>query len=586
MTASREAPVTLRSSRWFAPKDLFGFLHRTALRSQGFSDAAISGRPVIGIANSHSELVNCNLHFDLLVAAVKRGVQAAGGLPLEFPTISLSEMLTKPTTMLYRNLMSMDIEEMIRSSPLDAVVLVGGCDKTVPAQLMGAASAGVPAIALTGGPMQPGNFRGRRIGAGTDIWRYTDDLRAGRMSAGEYAELEAATRPGVGHCSEMGTASTMATLTEALGMALPGSAAVPATDARRGALAEETGRRAVAIAKEGLRPADILTLGALENAVTALAAVAGSTNAVLHLIALAGRLSVDLPLDRFDRIAARTPVLTNIQPAGEYLFEDLQRAGGVTALLGELAPLLHLDVLTVTGRTMGENIASAEVWDRDVLRPLDAPLQPPGGLAVLRGSLAPDGAVIKVSAATEGLLLHRGPALVFEGIDDLLDRIDDPDLPVVADTVLVLRGAGPKGAPGMPEWGMLPIPRKLLAQGVTDMVRISDARMSGTGYGTVVLHTAPESAVGGPLGAVNDGDEILLDVSARRLDLCVAPQEISRRLAQRPLPDPPYRRGYGSIYLDHVLQADAGADFDVLRHRPGEPGTEPRGLLEGWISGW
>ena len=586
MTASREAPVMLRSSRWFAPKDLFGFLHRTALRSEGLTERAISGRPVIGIANSHSELVNCNLHFDTLVAAVKRGVQAAGGLALEFPTISLSEMLTKPTTMLYRNLMSMDVEEMIRSSPLDAVVLVGGCDKTVPAQLMGAASAGVPAIALTGGPMQPGNFRGRRIGAGTDIWRYTDDLRAGRMSAGEYAELEAATRPGVGHCSEMGTASTMATLTEALGMSLPGSAAVPATDARRGALAEETGRRAVEIAKEGLRPAEVLTLEALENAVTALAAVAGSTNAVLHLIALAGRLGLDLPLDRFDQIAARTPVLTNIQPAGEYLFEDLQRAGGVTALLGELAPLLHVDALTVTGRTMGENIASAEVWDRDVLRPLDAPLQPAGGLAVLRGSLAPDGAVIKVSAATEGLLQHRGPALVFEGIDDLLERIDDPDLPVVADTVLVLRGAGPKGAPGMPEWGMLPIPRKLLAQGVTDMVRISDARMSGTGYGTVVLHAAPESAVGGPLGAVNDGDEILLDVSARRLDLCVAPHEISRRLAQRPPPDRPYRRGYGSIYLDHVLQADAGADFDVLRHRPGEEETEPRGLLEGWISGW
>ena len=384
----------------------------------------------------------------------------------------------------------------------------------------------------------------------------------------------------------MGTASTMATLTEALGMSLPGSAAVPATDARRGALAEETGRRAVEIAKEGLRPAEVLTLEALENAVTALAAVAGSTNAVLHLIALAGRLGLDLPLDRFDQIAARTPVLTNIQQAGEYLFEDLQRAGGVTALRGELAPLLHVDALTVTGRTMGENIASAEVWDRDVLRPLDAPLQPAGGLAVLRGSLAPDGAVIKVSAATEGLLQHRGPALVFEGIDDLLERIDDPDLPVVADTVLVLRGAGPKGAPGMPEWGMLPIPRKLLAQGVTDMVRISDARMSGTGYGTVVLHAAPESAVGGPLGAVNDGDEILLDVSARRLDLCVAPHEISRRLAQRPPPDRPYRRGYGIIYLDHVLQADAGADFDVLRHRPGEEETEPRGLLEGWISVW
>ena len=586
MTASRETPVALRSSRWFAPQDLFGFLHRTALRSEGLSDASISDRPVVGIANSHSELVNCNLHFDALAVAVKRGVQAAGGLALEFPTISLSEMLTKPTTMLYRNLMSMDVEEMIRSSPLDAVVLVGGCDKTVPAQLMGAASAGVPAIALTGGPMQPGSFRGRRIGAGTDIWRYTDDLRAGRMSAAEYAELEAATRPGVGHCSEMGTASTMATLSEALGMSLPGSAAVPATDARRGSFAEETGRRAVELARSGPRPKDILTLEAFENAITTLAAVAGSTNAVLHLIALAGRLGVDLPLERFDEIAARTPVLTNVQPAGEYLFEDLQRAGGVTALLAELAPLLHLDALTVTGRTMGENIAGAETWDRDVLRSLEAPLQPAGGLAVLRGSLAPDGAVIKASAASADLLQHRGPALVFDGIDDLLARIDDPDLPVTPATVLVLRGVGPKGAPGMPEWGMLPIPRKLLAEGVTDMVRISDARMSGTGYGAVVLHTAPESAVGGPLGAVHDGDEILLDVSERRLELCVAPSEISRRLAERPLPDPPYRRGYGSIYLEHVLQADAGADFDVLRHRPGDTETEPHGLLEGWISGW
>ena len=406
------------------------------------------------------------------------------------------------------------------------------------------------------------------------------------MSDGEYAALEAATRPGVGHCSEMGTASTMATLSEALGMSLPGSAAVPATDARRGSLAEETGRRAVELARSGPRPAEVLTLEAFENAVTVLAAVAGSTNAVLHLIALAGRLGVDLPLERFDEIAARTPVLSNVQPAGEYLFEDLQRAGGVTALLAELAPLLHLDALTVTGRTMGENIAGTEVWDRDVLRSLEAPLQPAGGLAVLRGSLAPDGAVIKASAASADLLQHRGPALVFDGIDDLLARIDDPDLPVVPATVLVLRGAGPKGAPGMPEWGMLPIPRKLLAEGVTDMVRISDARMSGTGYGAVVLHTAPESAVGGPLGAVEDGDEILLDVSARRLELCVAPSEISRRLAERPIPDPPYRRGYGSIYLEHVLQADAGADFDVLRHRPGDAGTEPHGLLEGWISGW
>ena len=586
MAASREVPVSLRSARWFAPRDLFGFLHRTALRSEGLSDASISGRPVIGIANSHSELVSCNLHFDTLIEGVKRGVHQAGGLPLEFPTISLSEMLMKPTTMLYRNLMSMDVEEMIRSSPLDAVVLVGGCDKTVPAQLMGAASAGVPAIALTGGPMRPGNFRGRRIGAGTDIWRYTEDLRAGRMSPDEYAELEAAARPGVGHCSEMGTASTMATLTEALGMSLPGAAAVPATDARRGSLAGDTGRRAVEIAVEGLRPSAILTVEALENAVTVLAAVAGSTNAVLHLIALAGRLGIELPLERFDAIAARTPVLANIQPAGKYLFEDLQRAGGVPALLSELSPLLHLDALTVTGRTLGETIADAEVWDRDVLRPLDDPLQPPGGLAVLRGSLAPDGAVIKAGAASAELLQHRGPAVVFDGIDDLLARIDDPDLPVTADSVLVLRGAGPKGAPGMPEWGMLPVPRKLLAQGVTDMVRISDARMSGTGYGAVVLHVAPESAVGGPLRAVRDGDEIMLDTPARRLDLCVAPDEIARRLADRPPAEASFGRGYGRIYLEHVMQADAGVDFDVLRHIPGDEGTEPAGLLEGWITGW
>lgn len=578
--------MALRSARWFAPRDLFGFLHRTALRAGGLSDASITGRPVIGIANSHSELVSCNLHFDALIEGVKRGVHQAGGLPLEFPTISLSEMLMKPTTMLYRNLMSMDVEEMIRSSPLDAVVLVGGCDKTVPAQLMGAASADVPAIALSGGPMQPGSFRGRRIGAGTDLWRHTDDLRAGRMSADEYAELEAATRPGAGHCSEMGTASTMATLTEALGMSLPGSAAVGATDARRGSLAEETGRRAVEIAREGLRPSAIVTREALENAVTVLSAVAGSTNAVLHLIALAGRLGIDLPLEHFDRIAARTPVLTNIQPAGEHLFEDLQRAGGVPALLGELAPLLHLDTLTITGTTLGENIAGAEVWDRDVLRSLDEPLAPPGALAVLRGSLAPDGAVIKAGAAAASLLTHRGRAVVFDGIEDLLGRIDDPDLPVTADSVLVLRGVGPKGAPGMPEWGMLPIPRKLLVQGVTDMVRISDARMSGTGYGAVVLHVAPESAVGGPLLAVRDGDEISLDTPARCLDLCVAPDEISRRLAEVPLPQPAFGRGYGRIYVDHVLQADAGADFDVLRHRPDDADDEPAGLLEGWISGW
>jgi len=587
MTARTDPAARRRSSRWFAPRDVFGFIHRAALRAEGLSNAAISDRPVIGVCTSWSELVNCNLHLQGLAQAVKRGVWQAGGLPLEFPTMSLGENLMKPTTMLYRNLMSMDVEETIRSNPLDAVVLLGGCDKTVPAQLMGAASVDVPAIALTGGPMQPACFRGRRLGAGTDLWRYTDDLRAGRMSPDEYAELEAAATPSIGHCSEMGTASTMASLVEALGFSLPGSAAIPAVDARRAALAEATGRRAVLLAQEGLRPSDILTPQAFDNAITVLVAIGGSTNAILHLIAIAGRVGHELPLNRFDEVARQTPLLVNVSPAGEYLFEDVFRAGGIPALLRELEPLLSLDAPTVTGQTLGANVAEAVVHDQDVIRPLANPIKPPGGLAVLRGTLAPGGAVIKTSAASSELLRHRGRAVVFEDIDDIIDRIDDPVLSVDASSVLVLRNAGPKGAPGMPEWGMLPIPRKLLEQGVTDMVRISDARMSGTGFGTVVLHVTPESAVGGPLHVVENGDAIELDVDARRLDLCVPADEIKRRLARKPLPAPRYRRGYGSIYLEHVLQADAGVDFDVLRRAPGEVAeTDPYGVLEGWITGW
>jgi dihydroxy-acid dehydratase len=586
---SSETPPhrTRRSARWLGPRDVFGFIHRAALRSEGLGNASIADRPVVGVCTSWSELVNCNLHLRGLAEAVKRGVWQAGGLPLEFPTMSLGENLMKPTTMLYRNLMSMDVEETIRSNPLDSVVLLGGCDKTVPAQLMGAASVDVPAIALTGGPMQPACFRGKRLGAGTDLWRYTDDLRAGRMSEDEYAELEAAATPSIGHCSEMGTASTMASVVEALGFSLPGSAAIPAVEARRAAVAEATGRRAVELAEEGLRPSDILTAEAFANAITVLVAIGGSTNAILHLIALAGRVGLELPLQRFDEIARRTPVLVNALPAGEYLFEDVFRAGGIPALLTELEPLVSLDALTVTGRTLGENIAGAEVFDRDVIRTLADPLKPPGGLAVVRGSLAPAGAVIKVSAASPGLLEHRGRAVVFDDIDDLVARIDDPALPADASSVLVLRNVGPKGAPGMPEWGMLPIPKKLLEQGVTDMVRISDARMSGTGFGTVVLHVAPESAAGGPLHVVEDGDEIELDVGNRRLDLCVPGAEIERRRASKPLPRPRYHRGYGSIYLEHVLQADLGADFDVLRREPGEPAeVDPYGLLQGWITGW
>ena len=584
---ARDEPGTRRSARWLAPQDVSGFIHRAALRSEGLGDASIRDRPVVGICNAWSELVNCNLHLRGLAEAVKRGVWQAGGLPLEFPTVSLSENLMKPTTMLYRNLMSMDVEETIRSSPLDAVVLLGGCDKTVPAQLMGAASVDVPAIALTGGPMQAAWFRGRRLGAGTDLWHYTNELRAGRMSTAEYAELEAASTPSPGHCGEMGTASTMASIVEAIGMALPGSAAIPAADARRAAMAEATGRRAVELAREDLRPSQILDARAFDNAIVTLVALGGSTNAVVHLLALAGRVGVDLDLGRFDELARVTPLLVNARPAGAHLYEDVFRAGGVPALLTELAPLLHLDARTVTGRSLGTEIAGATVHDRDVIRSLDAPLGPSGGLAVVRGSLAPDGAVLKVSAATPALLRHRGRAVVFDDVYDLAARIDDPGLDVDERSVAVLRGSGPQGGPGMPEWGMLPIPRKLLERGVTDMVRISDARMSGTGFGTVVLHVAPESAVGGPLAAVRDGDEIVLDIDDRRLDLLVPDDEVARRLTDGRRHERAYARGYGALFLEHVLQADTGADFDLLRRRAGDDAEQvPRGLLEGWVAGW
>jgi dihydroxy-acid dehydratase len=577
----------LRSARWFAGHDLAGFIHRASLHAEGISRTALAGRPVIGICNSWSELVHCNLHFRGLADAVKRGVLLAGGLPLEFPTISLGENLMKPTAMLYRNLMAMDVEECIRAYPLDAVVLLGGCDKTVPAQLMGAASADVPAIMLTGGPAEPAWFRGRPLGAGTDLWHYADDVRAGRMSEEEFAELEAAATPSAGHCNEMGTASTMTSVVEALGLSLPGSASIPAVDAARVRAAEETGRRAVELALEDLRPSRILTPEAFDNAITALMALGGATNAVVHLLALAGRVGVPLTLERFDELSSRTPVLANVRPSGEHLVEHLHRAGGVRALLAELEPLLHGEALTVTGRTLRENLAGATVLDRDVIAPLADPLAAEGGIAVIRGSLAPAGALIKRSAASPELLQHRGPALVFEDVHELARRIDDPALDVGPDSVLVLRNSGPRGGPGMPEWGALPIPSKLLARGVTDLVRVSDARMSGTAFGTVVLHVAPESAAGGPLAAVQDGDPILVDVAARRLDLDLPAEEIARRLDRVEPREPAYRRGYGALYLEHVLQADEGCDFDFLRARPGEPPErEPLGLLSGWVGGW
>jgi dihydroxy-acid dehydratase len=580
-------PVSgLRSERWFGGRDISGFIHRSSVHAEGISRNALAGRPVVGICNSWSELVHCNLHFRGLAEAVKRGVLLAGGLPLEFPTISLGENLMKPTAMLFRNLMAMDVEECIRANPLDSVVLLGGCDKTIPAQLMGAASADLPAIMLTGGPSQPGWFRGRQLADGTDLWHYADEFRAGRMSEAEFDEFEAAATPGFGHCNEMGTASTMASLVEALGMSLPGTASIPAVDAARVRAAEATGARAVELARGGPRPSQILTTEAFDNAISLLMAIGGGTNAVIHLLALAGRVGVPLTLDRFHDLSQSTPLLANVRPSGEYLVEELHRAGGIRAVLLELAPLLHGDALTVTGASLADGFAGAEVLDRGVIAALDAPLAAEGGIAVVRGSLAPDGALIKRSAASPELLRHRGPAVVFEDVYDVAARIDDPALDVGPDSVLVLRNSGPKGGPGMPEWGQLPIPKKLLQRGISDLVRISDARMSGTAFGTVVLHVAPEAAVGGPLRAVRDGDPIVLDVDAQRLDLDLPAAEIEHRLAELGPSEPKYRRGYGALYLEHVQQANEGCDFDFLRSNGEAPEREPFGLLSGWVGGW
>jgi dihydroxy-acid dehydratase len=584
--AGRAAEGQLRSSRWLANRDLSGFIHRSSLHAEGISRNAFAGRPIVGICNSWSELVNCNLHFRGLAEAVKRGVLLAGGLPLEFPTISLGEALMKPTAMLYRNLMSMDVEESVRSYPLDAVVLIGGCDKTIPAQLMGAASAGIPAIMIVGGPSTAPYFRGQQLGAGTDLWRLADELRAGRMSETEFDELEASAGPSVGTCNELGTASTMAALVEALGMCLPGTATIPAVDAGRKRAAEATGARAVELARSGPRPAEILTTDAFANAITVLAATGGSTNAVLHLLALAGRVGVPLTLDDFQAISSRVPLLVNLLPSGKHLFEDMHRAGGVPALLHELEPLLEADALTVTGAALADGFRHGTTSDREVIASLSDPFGAVSGVAVVRGSLAPAGAIIKRSAASPHLLRHRGPALVFEDVYDVQARIDDDSLRVTPDTVLVLRNSGPIGGPGMPEWGQIPIPRKLLSAGVSDMVRVSDARMSGTAFGTVVLHIAPESAAGGPLALVQNGDPIVLDVDEGRLDLDVPPPELERRRVSLATQPRKYVRGYGALFLEHVLQADEGCDFDFLRGGSSDGETEPYGLLSGWVGGW
>jgi len=562
----------LRSRDWFERDDIYGFIHRAFTKASGYTAEDLR-RPVIGIAQTWSEANHCNSHLRGIAEAVKRGIWQAGGTPLEFPTISLSEILVKPTTMLYRNLMAMDTEEMIRCHPFDGVVLLCGCDKTTPAQLMGAASADVPAIVVTGGPMLDGRFRGEALGACTDCRRYENELRAGNLSREEWDEMEEAICRSPGHCMVMGTASTMACMAEALGMTLPGCAAIPAPDSRRLRLAEASGRRIVEAVAEDLRPSRILTREAFDNAIRACMALGGSTNAVIHLVAIAGRLGIPLPLDHFDRLSRETPLLADLKPSGRFQMERFHEAGGLPALLGELLPLLAREALTISGRTLAENVAGAEVRDREVIRPLSEPLQTQGGTVVLRGNLCPDGAVLKQSAASPALLRHRGRALVFRSVEDLQARVDDPDLPVDESSVLVLQHCGPVGAPGMPERGNLPIPKKLLRAGIRDMVRISDGRMSGTAFGTVVLHVAPESAVGGPLALVRDGDAIELDVPGRRLTLCVDAEELARRRAEWRPRHAVAARGYVSLYQEHVLQADQGCDFDFLRAAPaGQPG--------------
>jgi dihydroxy-acid dehydratase len=578
MNPMQEQAGRARSGPWYgteggAASDVASFIHRAFTKAMGYDDSDLQ-RPVIGICNTASELNHCNRGLKELAEFVKRGVLQAGGLPLEFPTISIGEVFVSPTSMFFRNLAAMDTEEMIRGQPLDGVVLLAGCDKTTPAQLMGAASADVPAIMLTGGPMLNGRYEGQDLGACTDCRRYWTEYRAGTVSAETMGALEDNVARSAGHCMVMGTASTMAACAEALGMMLPGGAAIPAPDSRRLRLAEATGRRAVALAREGLRPSQIMTREAFHNAIRVLHAVGGSTNAVVHLPAIAGRLGIDLPLDLFDDLSRSTPWLANLRPSGRYQMEALFEVGGVPAVMQELAPLLHGECRTVTGETVAQNLARLPAPEerseaslerlREVVAGAGAPLDPEGGLAILRGNLCPDGAVIKHIAASPHLLRHRGPAVVFSSLADLAARIDDPDLPVTAESVLVLQNAGPVGGPGMPEVGNLPIPRKLLAQGVRDMVRVSDARMSGTSYGTIVLHVAPESGIGGPLAAVRTGDEVELDVPGRRLILHVPEAEIARRLEQWTPPEAPYRRGYGRLFLEHVLQAPQGCDFDFL----------------------
>ena len=557
--------MTLRSAQWYAGQDRNAYIHRAWMR-RGAPDDAFAGRPQIAIANTASDLTPCNAHLDEVAAAVRDGVHTAGGVPLDLPVVSLGETQVRPTAMLWRNMAAMATEEMLRANPIDGVVLLGGCDKTIPSLLMAAASVDLPAVVVPGGPMLTGTFRGRPLGCGTDVWRLSEEVRAGTLSQEQFARSESAMIRSRGHCNTMGTASTMALVAEALGTVIPGTAGTPAPDSRLLEAAHRTGRLAVDMVGADRRPATFLTAGSFHNAIVALAAIGGSTNAVVHLLAIAGRLGVELTLDDFDRIGSRVPVLVDLQPAGRFLMEDFHRAGGLLAVLREVRDLLDPDALTVTGEPLVAHLEHAEIWDGEVIRSRPEPLVAEGGIAVLRGNLAPDGALVKPAAASPHLLRHRGRAVVFDSIEDFHARIDDPDLDVDADSVLVLRGCGPKGYPGMPEVSNMPLPKKLLEQGVRDMVRVCDGRMSGTAYGTVVLHVAPEAAAGGPLALVRTGDVISLDVEARRIDVDVPADELAVRTPNKAtvtgFANP--RRGWERLYVDHVLQADTGADLDFL----------------------
>jgi dihydroxy-acid dehydratase len=559
----------LRSQAWFGRQDRDGFAYRSWVKGKGVPHDQFDGRPVIGICNTFSELTPCNSHFRTLAEQVKIGVYEAGGFPLEFPVMSLGETLLRPTAMLYRNLASMDVEESIRGNPVDGVVLLMGCDKTTPSLLMGASSADLPTIGVSGGPMLNGKWRGQELGSGTGVWSMSEQVRAGTLKLQDFFEAESCMHRSHGHCMTMGTASTMASMVEALGLGLPGNAAYPAVDGRRNVLARQAGRRIVQMVKDDVKISQILTRQAFENAIKTLAAIGGSTNAVIHLIAIAGRLGVDLSIDDFDRLASDLPCLVNLQPSGEHLMEDFCYAGGLPVVMKEIEHLLHRDIITASGHTVAENIADAVNYDSRVIKSFATPFKDKAGIAILRGNLAPRGAVIKPSAATPALMQHTGRAVVFETIEDFHTRVDDENLDVDENCVLVLKNCGPKGYPGMAEVGNMPLPQKLLRKGVTDMVRISDARMSGTAYGTTVLHTTPEAAAGGTLAIVQNGDLITLDVAARKLHLHVSDEEIARRLTNWTPPEPTLQSGYWKLYTDTVLQADEGADLNFLRGKRG-----------------